>query len=152
MQIIHPNHPLCGQCRPVLRVAGVGGQDELCWVIEDEALGRLAIPQSWTRVIEEGSKAGSVPCATSRGDLPLVDGQGLRCLARLVSRLQTREKEIAYDTRDEAVADGERPSMAAVDGCSTNSRHPRTSPPTVSIRTEPPRPKRGATERGGGER
>ena len=93
----------------------MGGGGERCWVIEDEQLGRLAVPQSWTRIVEEAGEPGTKPPEVSGPELPLSDSQRLRALAKLVETLQNREKEVAYDTRDETANDQDNRALEGAD-------------------------------------
>jgi len=134
VQIIHPNHPLRGQCRPVIRATGVGGGGERCWVIEDEALGRLAVPQSWTRLVREDGEPALKPPGASEPDLPLTNSQTLWVLAKLVATLKSSEKEAAYATSNERENDRDGRALDGANEPTTSETDRGTGSVAVSIR------------------
>jgi hypothetical protein len=138
VQIIHPNHPLSGQCRPVVRATGVGGGGERCWVIEDEELGRLAVPQSWTRVVEGEGEPTSKPPGAGGPDLPLTNSQTLWSLAKLVATLRSSEKEVADATSNEREGDRDGCALGSIDNPTAGKSDQRTGPAAVPIRAGQP--------------
>jgi hypothetical protein len=131
VQIIHPNHPLNGKCRPVIRATGVGGGGERCWVIEDGDLGRLAVPQSWTRLVDEPT---TKPLVAIGPETPQVDSHSLWALAKLVATLQSSEKEVANASGDGTENDNGGRSMDGANEPTTSKTDRRAGPVAVPIR------------------
>ena len=93
VRIIHPNHPLSGQCVEVLRGWRPNNATERGWIIQHEQLGRVVVPQSWTVAVtdDEATQQADTPLA-EEGILP-VAVPSLLALVVQVHMIQARQAE-----------------------------------------------------------
>jgi len=124
VKISHPHHPLYGKQVVVVRQLNVVKGGEERWVIEDETLGHISIPQTWVEAVESNeSLQGNVePRASERQvskskEHVQVNVEVLLNLAKLVEDLQKKQSHQGASHVNEAArkqADDNRREQSSI--------------------------------------
>jgi hypothetical protein len=131
VRIIHPHHPLAGQCMPVVRRIRAKSDPAVPrLIIHHPQLGNLSIPQAWTTAVEQPTL---LPADQAPPTTLAADRRTLLALAKVVQTIQSRQFEEEADAYPISAGPRQPPDLGEPDRRPTAATDQLSGPAAAPI-------------------